>query len=483
MSQSTNGIVAYASYVPRYVLTRTSAREAWPAVPMRTRSRSVPALDEDPITMGAHASFAALERAGVAGSELAAIFFASASSPYIVKSAAAVIADYVGAPSSVCLLDLGSGAHAGLLALITALRDSELGRSGPILVIGADAPSGEPSDAADLAFGAAAAAYVVAPGGFAELQRFASRYSSYSNVWQTPAQRCVQRYDDERFEREVGYSAQMQAALAGICSDLDSTPDWFALASNGGGDAEQVLTRCKIPTDRLVGRDVAPRTGDTGCASALINLGIGLDAAGADQTVVAQAYGAGAGTVSALIRVTTRHPGDWQMDPPPADPVELSYVQFAKHRGHIALPVFPSAGSAYAASPAWERGKLFSVGLNGQRCRACASLNFPRRDYCLDCRSQELDIVPLPRRGTVLTYNLQHILPIGPEEAPLPVCTVLIDGEQPGRYGGKVAALLADGDLDAVEVGMHVELIPRRGDVDDGLVKYGWKFRPLPGGQ
>ena len=78
-----------------------------------------------------------------------------------------------------------------------------------------------------------------------------------------------------------------------------------------------------------------------------------------------------------------------------------------------------------------------------------------------------------------MTYNLQHILPIGPEEAPLAVCTVLLDGEPLDRYGGKVAALLTDGDLAAVEVGMAVELVPRRGDVDEGLVKYGWKFRPI----
>ena len=87
--------------------------------------------------------------------------------------------------------------------------------------------------------------------------------------------------------------------------------------------------------------------------------------------------------------------------------------------------------------------------------------------------------MPLPRRGRVVTYNLQHILPIGPEEAPLPVCTVLLDGEEADRYGGKVAALLADADLDSVEVGMEVELVPRRGDNDNGLVKYGWKFRPV----
>ena len=77
---------------------------------------------------------------------------------------------------------------------------------------------------------------------------------------------------------------------------------------------------------------------------------------------------------------------------------------------------------------------------------------------------------------------MQHILAIGPEEAPLPVCTAVLAGEPADRYGGKVAALITDADLESVAVGTEVELVPRRGDIDYGLVQYGWKFRPVNGG-
>lgn len=485
LSQSvSNGILAHAAYLPRYVLTQQAARGSWPSAAMRGRSRTVPALDEDVITMAADASLAALETAGIRGSELSAIFFASSSSPYVVKSAAAVVADYVGASSSVCVMDFGAGTHAGLLALVGAMRDTALAEFGPILVVGADASTGAPSDVSDLNFGAGAAAFIIGTGGFADLQGHACRYSSYTNQWQSPGQRHLQRYDDERFERTTGYAAQMEQALEAFVAQLDEPPDWYALALTASGDLDGALTRNGVPTDRVVGRDVVRRTGDTGCASVLINLGLALDAASAGSTIMVQAYGAGAGTVSCLIRATSDvRPAGRTMDRLGDEPIELTYVQFAKHRGHLALPSIPSAGSAYAASPAWERRKKFSVGLCGQRCTACGSINFPRRDYCLDCRSQELDVIALPRTGTIVTFNLQHILPIGPEEAPLPVCTVLLEGESPGRYGGKIAALLADADIDAVRIGMRVELVPRRGDIDDGLVKYGWKFRPANGGR
>ena len=110
--------------------------------------------------------------------------------------------------------------------------------------------------------------------------------------------------------------------------------------------------------------------------------------------------------------------------------------------------------------------------------KACGSLNFPPRAYCLDCRGQEFDEVALPRNASVLTFNLQYVVGIAPEEAPLPICTALVDGEEPGRYGGKVAALVTDADATQISIGTPVELVPRRGDVEEGLIKYGWKFRP-----
>lgn len=465
-----NRIAACASYVPRNVLTRAAAREAWPRAAMPVQSRAVPSLDEDPITMGADAALRALDRAGVAGSELSGVFFASTSSPYVVKSAAAVVADYVGAGPSACVLDAGAGWHAGLLLLVNALRDRELAERGPILVVAADAVFGAANDASDLGFGAGAVAFVVGPDGFATLERFACSYSSYANAWQTPGDRFVHRYDDDRFDRAAGYAAQMVASLERF--DVDA--DWYALQLAGTADVARVAG--SVSADRLLGRQLADRVGDAGCANALLALALGLGRAAPGESILAQAYGAG--TVTALLRVESPAPAA-DDDPTPGGIVELSYVQYAKHRGLLPLSGLPDMGASFAASPAWERSKRATVGLRGSRCTSCGSLNFPPRAYCLDCRGQEFDEVALPRRGSVVTYNLQYVVGIGPEEAPLPICTALLEDEEPGRYGGKVAALVTDADPEAMKVGTKVELVPRRGDREDGLVKYGWKFRPV----
>ena len=164
-----NQIAGYATYVPRLVLTRDAARQAWPRLSMGPNARTVPSLDEDSLTMAAHASLDALEAAGLAGEQLAGVFLATSSSPYVVKSGAAVVADYVNAPPSASVVDFGSGSHAGLAALLSALRDDELAERGPILVVGADAVFGPANDPSDLGFGAAAGAFLVAREGFATL--------------------------------------------------------------------------------------------------------------------------------------------------------------------------------------------------------------------------------------------------------------------------------------------------------------------------
>jgi len=466
-----NRIAACATYTPRSRLTREAAREAWPQLSMPGRARAVPSLDEDALTMAAHAALDALATAGARGDELAGVFLATTSSPYVVKSGAAVVADYVDASPGAAVLDFGSGTHAGLAALLSALRDEALAERGPILVVGADVVFGPANDSSDLGFGAAAGAFLVSPDGFAALERFDYAYSSYSNVWQPVSEAHLHRYDDDRFERTAGYAPQMAESLRAFVDGLERKPDWYALSLPPGGK----LPGLGAPQDRVVGIELVQQVGDCGCANVLLSLALAFERARPGETIAVQSYGAGAGTVSALLTMHELAPA---RTPASNGSVELSYVQYAKHRGLLPMVTLPSFGAPYAASPGWERTKDASVGLHAGRCTRCGSLNFPPRAYCLDCRGEEFERVALPRNASVLTFNLQYVVGIGPEEAPLPICTALVDGEEPGRYGGKVAALVTDADPDDVSIGTPVELIPRRGDVEEGLVKYGWKFRP-----
>jgi uncharacterized OB-fold protein len=50
----------------------------------------------------------------------------------------------------------------------------------------------------------------------------------------------------------------------------------------------------------------------------------------------------------------------------------------------------------------------------GYECRRCGTLHYPFRMRCKECSENdmfEFDPVPLPRRGTLLTYTHVHNLP------------------------------------------------------------------------
>ena len=79
--------------------------------------------------------------------------------------------------------------------------------------------------------------------------------------------------------------------------------------------------------------------------------------------------------------------------------------------------------------------------------RLCGALNYPRRSICIDCRSRQLEDVPLPMAGTVLSYNIQHVMAVGPEQAPSPICVAQMDGVREGGYGGKVSAMVLQKDI------------------------------------
>ena len=78
----------------------------------------------------------------------------------------------------------------------------------------------------------------------------------------------------------------------------------------------------------------------------------------------------------------------------------------------------------------------------------------------------------------MITYNVQHVVAVFPEAAPVSVGVARVDGAE-GTRGGQVSAMFCDTAPDLLRVGAPVELVYRRAGIDDGLVKYGWKLRVL----
>ena len=93
------GIAGYGAYIPRYRLPAKEVSEMWTdgTAEPPIEEKAVPGLDEDTATIAIEAARNALIRAGIAPTDLRAIWVGSESHPYAVKPTSTIVAEALGA--------------------------------------------------------------------------------------------------------------------------------------------------------------------------------------------------------------------------------------------------------------------------------------------------------------------------------------------------------------------------------------------------
>jgi len=114
--------------------------------------------------------------------------------------------------------------------------------------------------------------------------------------------------------------------------------------------------------------------------------------------------------------------------------------------------------------------------LIGEVCPKCNGKIFPPRDVCPYCADDHAQPeYKFSGQGEVYSYTTVNKAPEGYEEmAPYTVALVKLE------EGPLVTAQLTDVANDAVSIGMPVEMVTRKlyTQGDEGLIVYGYKFRP-----
>ena len=122
--------------------------------------------------------------------------------------------------------------------------------------------------------------------------------------------------------------------------------------------------------------------------------------------------------------------------------------------------------------------------LVGEECADCGTKIFPPRDLCTGVIENEPCNAPVNQRdnpfkfsgnGEVYSYSTIYSAPAGFEQyVPYTVALVKLD------EGPLVTAHLTDVDPECVEINMPVEMVTRklRTDGEEGIIVYGYKFRP-----
>ena len=125
--------------------------------------------------------------------------------------------------------------------------------------------------------------------------------------------------------------------------------------------------------------------------------------------------------------------------------------------------------------------KLFKLPLPGEeprlmgvKCKSCGELFFPKRMRCINCFGEEMEEVPLSKRGKIYSYTIVHHATPG-YTGPLPYAVGAV--ELPG--GIVILSPLTQGHLGQLKIGMDVELVLEKLCEDEkGNDVISYKFKP-----
>ena len=105
------GIISWGVYVPYYRIKIEEIARIWGANSkaikkgLKIKEKSVPAIDEDSVTIAVEASRNAIKRANIDPREIGAVFIGSETHPYAVKPTATIVAAAIDAVEDLTAAD------------------------------------------------------------------------------------------------------------------------------------------------------------------------------------------------------------------------------------------------------------------------------------------------------------------------------------------------------------------------------------------
>ena len=308
------GIIGYGAYMPRFRIKVEEIAKVWGAdAPSYKRGlmleeKSVPAPDQDTITMAVEASKKALSRADIPAQEIGAVYVGSESHPYAVKPSGTVLAEAIGATPEVHCADFEFACKAGSEAMFVCLGLVESGRIKYGLAVGADTSQGAPGDALEYSASAGAAAFI-----FGMDNVLAEVEETYSFMTDTPDfwRREYRHYPRHagRFTGEPAYFKHVTGCARGIMDKVGAQPgdfDYVVFHQPNGKFPQRVgkmlgFNRKQIDTGWL-----CPTLGNTYSGSSPMGLTAILDEAKPGNRILMVSYGSGAGSDGFIFNVTDR---------------------------------------------------------------------------------------------------------------------------------------------------------------------------------
>jgi hydroxymethylglutaryl-CoA synthase len=344
------GIVSYGAYVPRYRITPKEIGRVWGSdgegvgQGLNVVRKSVPAPDEDTITISTEALRTALARGGIDPQQIGAVYVGSESHPYAVKPTATVVAQAVGATPHMTAADFEFACKAGTAAIQTCLGLVGAGMVRYGVAIGTDTSQGAPGDALEYSASAGGAAFVVGREKvICRVHRTLSYTTDTPDFWRREGQRYPSH--SGRFTGEPAYFRHVTECARALFEAVGTSPKEYAhvvFHQPNGKFPQRVGKQLGFTDAQMRYGLVTPYLGNTYSGAALIGLANVLDHAKPGERILVVGYGSGAGsdafdleTTDALATFDRNHgrPVQYYLD----HGQEIPYAVYAKFRGKIRM--------------------------------------------------------------------------------------------------------------------------------------------------
>jgi hydroxymethylglutaryl-CoA synthase len=344
------GIVGYGSYAPRYRIKVEEIAKVWGAdAPsykrgLKLEEKSVPAPDQDVITMAVEASRNALKRAKIDPKLIGAVYVGSESHPYAVKPSGTVVGEAIGATPDIHCADFEFACKAGTEGMFVALGLVEAGRMDYALAVGADTSQGAPGDALEYSASAGAAAFI-----FGRKDTVAEVTHTFSYMTDTPDfwRREHMHYPRHagRFTGQPAYFKHITGAATTIMEMAGKKPgdfDYAVFHQPNGKFPTTVAKKLGFKMEQIEQGLLCPRLGNTYSGSSPMGLTSVLDVAKPGQEILMVSYGSGAGSDGFIYKVTDRITDVQGLAPKMTDyldknKVYLEYGAYTKFRKKIRM--------------------------------------------------------------------------------------------------------------------------------------------------
>ena len=314
MAEKKVGIVGYGAYVPKHRIKVEEIAKVWGTDAesykrgLMLREKSVPAPDEDTITMSVEATRNALMRCDVNPLEIGAVYVGSESHPYAVKPSGTVLAEAIGATPEIHCADYEFACKAGSEAMFVTLSLVKAGEMRYALSVGGDTSQGAPGDALEYSAAAGAAAFIMGSEDLIAVSDY-----TYSFMTDTPDfwRREYQFYPKHasRFTGEPAYFKHVLGSARGILEKAGMKPQDFAYAvfhQPNGKFPMRVGKMLGFTKEQMEPGWLSPTLGNTYSGSSPMGLTATLDVAKPGDRILMTSYGSGSGSDSFIWTVTEK---------------------------------------------------------------------------------------------------------------------------------------------------------------------------------